>query len=78
MVRQCSHSHDGTKPGQDANGTSARHIIAPAHNNTQGEAGQLGKKLEVAIAETLGVGGDGAEDTRKLPTRSHRQAGAPS
>jgi hypothetical protein len=39
---------------------------------------QLETKLEVAMAETLGAGGDRAEGTGKQSTRSHGQAGAPS
>jgi hypothetical protein len=78
MARQCSRSHDGTKPGDDADDTSARHSTTPAHDTVQGKAGQLGEKLEVAMAETLDAGGDGAEDTGKQLVRSHGQAGAPS
>jgi hypothetical protein len=54
MERQCSRGHNSTEPGEVADDTLARHITAPAHDSTQGEAGQLGEKLEVAIAETLG------------------------
>jgi hypothetical protein len=43
-----------------------------------GKAEQLEEKLEVAMAETLGAGGDGAEGTGRQSTRSHGQAGAPS
>jgi hypothetical protein len=77
MVRQCPHGHDGTKPGEGADDTSARHRTSPAPDLTQGKAEQLETKLEVAMAETLGAGGDGAEGTRGQSTRSHEQAGAP-
>jgi hypothetical protein len=52
--------------------TPHQHQVSP-----RGKAKQLEKKLEVAMAETLGAGGDGAESTRRQSTRSHGQAGAP-
>jgi hypothetical protein len=57
---------------------SARHRNPPAPDLTQGKAEQLEMKLEVAMAETLGAGGDGAQGTWKQSTRSHGQEGAPS
>jgi hypothetical protein len=73
MARQCPHGHDGTKPGEGVDDMSARHRTPPAPDLTQGKAEQLKTKLEVAMAETLGAGGDGAEGTWKQPTRSHGQ-----
>jgi hypothetical protein len=78
MARQCPRGHDGTKPGKGNNDTSARHRTPPAPDLTEGKAEQLNTKLEVAMAETLGAGGDGAEGTGEQSTRSHGQAGAPS
>jgi hypothetical protein len=78
MARQCPHGHDSTKPREGIDNTSARHSTPPAPDLTKGKAGQLEKKLEVAMAETLGAGGDGAESTGNQSTRSHGQAGAPS
>jgi hypothetical protein len=77
MARQCPHGHDDTKPGEGADDMSARHRTLPAPDLTQGKAEQLETKLEVAMAETLGAGGDRAEGTRGQSTRSHGQAGAP-
>jgi hypothetical protein len=78
MARQCPRGHDGTKPVEGADDTSARHHTPPAPDLTQGKAKQLETKLVAAMAETLGAGGDGAEGTREKSTRSHGQAGAPS
>jgi hypothetical protein len=55
----------------DTDDTSARHSTTRAHDIIKGKAGQLREKLEVAIAETLDAGGDGAEDTGKQSARSH-------
>jgi hypothetical protein len=78
MARQCPRGHNGTKMGERADDTSTRHPTPPAPDLTQGKAKQLETMLEVAMAETLGAGGDRAEGTRKQSTRSHGQAGAPS
>jgi hypothetical protein len=71
MARQCSRGHDDTKPGEDTDDKSVRHITTPAHDIIMGKARQPGEKLEVAMAETLDAGGDGAEDTGKQSVRSH-------
>jgi hypothetical protein len=73
MARQCPRGHDDTKPGEGADDTSARHRTPPAPDLTQGKAGQLKTKLEVAMVETLCTGGNGAEGTQKQSTRSHGQ-----
>jgi hypothetical protein len=71
MARQCPRGHDGTKPGEGTDDMSARHRTPPAPDLTQGKAEQVKTKLEVAMDETVGAGGDGAEGTRKKSTRSH-------
>jgi hypothetical protein len=78
MARQCPRGHNGTKPGEGADDTSARHSTYQRQISPRGKAKQLEEKLEVAMAETLGTGGDGAEGIRRQSTRSHEQAGAPS
>jgi hypothetical protein len=78
MARQCPRGHDGTKPGEGAEDSSARYITHQHQISPRGKAKQLEEKLEVAMAETLGAGGDEAEGTREQSTRSHGQAGAPS
>jgi hypothetical protein len=67
-------------PSQVKASTACRQDTAPHQHqiSPRGKVEQLGKKLEVAMAETLGAGGDGAESTRNQSTRSHGQAGAPS
>jgi hypothetical protein len=74
MARQCPRDHDGTKPREGADNTSARHNTHQHQISPRGKA----KQLEVAMAKILGAGGDGAEGTRRQSTRSHGQAGAPS
>jgi hypothetical protein len=43
MARQCSRGHDGTKPGEDVDDTSARHSTAPAHDIIKGKPGSSGE-----------------------------------
>jgi hypothetical protein len=78
MARQCPCGHDDTKLGEGADDTSARHNTHQHQISPRGKARQLEKKLEVAMAETLGAGGGRAESTGNQSTRSHGQAGAPS
>jgi hypothetical protein len=61
MARQCPRGHDDTKPGEGIDGTSASHHHSPAPDLAKGKAKQLETKLEVAMAEIQGAGGDGAE-----------------
>jgi hypothetical protein len=71
MARQCPRGHDDTKPGEGADDTSARHSTHQHQISPRGKVGQLEKKLEVAMAKTLGAGGGGAESTGNQSTRSH-------
>jgi hypothetical protein len=63
-----------------ARGRRRRHVSkaqhAPALDLAKGKAEQLEEKLEVAMAETLGAGGDRAKGTGRQSTRSHGQASA--
>jgi hypothetical protein len=58
-----------------ARGIRRRHVgkahHAPAPDHVKGKAEQLEEKLEVAMAETLGAGGDRAEGTGRQSARSH-------
>jgi hypothetical protein len=65
MARQCSCGHDDTKPGEVANDTSAKHIIAPARGDIKGKPDSSGRSSRLSMAETLGAGGEGAESTEK-------------
>jgi hypothetical protein len=61
-----------------ARGSRRRHVgktpHPPAPDLTEGKAKQLKTKLEVAMAETRGTGGDGAEGTRcNRPDLTDRQ-----
>jgi hypothetical protein len=64
MARQCPHGHDGTKPGEDADNTSASHQTRQAPDLTEDRAKQLEIKLEVAMAEVQSIGGEGDESTK--------------
>jgi hypothetical protein len=64
MARQCPRGHDGTKPGEDADNTSASHLTRQAPDLTEDRAKQLEIKLEVAMAEVQSIGGKGDESTR--------------
>jgi hypothetical protein len=68
-----------TAPSQGKTPTTRQQCTAYTSTiSRQGKAEQLEEKREVAMAETLGAGGDGAEGVGRQSTRSHRQAGAPS
>jgi hypothetical protein len=64
MARQCPRGHDGTKPGEGADDTSASHLTRQAPDLTEEKAKQLEDKLEVAMAEIQSVGGDRDESTQ--------------
>jgi hypothetical protein len=66
MAGQCPRGHDGTKPGEGADDTSARHSTPTALDLTKGKAEQLKTKLEVAIAETLAARGDGVIRLKRI------------
>jgi hypothetical protein len=51
MARQCPHGHDGTKPGEGADDTSASHLTRQAPDLAEEKSKQLEAKLEVAMAE---------------------------
>jgi hypothetical protein len=65
-----------------ARGRRRRHVgkaqHAPGLDLIKGKAEQPEKKLEIAMAKTLGAGDDRAEGTGRQSARSHGQAGAPS
>jgi hypothetical protein len=78
MARQCPRIHDGIKPGEDADDTSANHLTRQAPDLTEDRAKQLEIKLEVAMAEIQSIGGEGDKSTWGQSTRSRGQARAPS
>jgi hypothetical protein len=51
MARQCPRGHDGTKPREGADDTSASHLTHQAPGLAEEKAKQLEIKLEVAMAE---------------------------
>jgi hypothetical protein len=64
MARQCPHGHDGSKPGEGANDTSASHLTRQAPDLAEEKAKQLETKLEVAKAEIQSVRGDRDESAK--------------
>jgi hypothetical protein len=64
MARQCPRGHDGTKPGEGVDDTSASHLTRQAPDLAEEKAKQLEAKLEVAMAEIQSVGGDKDESTQ--------------
>jgi hypothetical protein len=64
MARQCPRGHDGTKPGEGADDTSASHLTRQAPDLAEEKAKQLETKLEVAMAEIQSVGGDRDKSTK--------------
>jgi hypothetical protein len=51
MAGQCPRGHDGIKPGEVTDGTSANHLTRQAPDLTDERAKQLENKLEVAMAK---------------------------
>jgi hypothetical protein len=51
MARQCPRGHDGIKPGEVADDTSANHLTRQAPDLTEDRAKQLEIKFEVAMAK---------------------------
>jgi hypothetical protein len=61
MARQCPRGHDGIKPGEVADDTSANHLTRQAPDLAQDRAKQLKIKLEVAMAKIQSFRGEGDE-----------------
>jgi hypothetical protein len=59
MVRQCPRGHDGIKPGEVTDDTSAYHLTRRAPGLAEEKARQLEIKLEVAMAKIQSFGGKG-------------------
>jgi hypothetical protein len=64
MARQCPRGHNGTKPGEDIDDTSASHLTRQAPDLAEEKAKQLEIKLEVAMAEIQSIGGEGDESAQ--------------
>jgi hypothetical protein len=75
MARQCPRGHDGTKPGEGADDTSASHRTHQAPNLAEGKAKWLKTKLEVAMAEIQSVGGDRDKSTGRVIDQISRTSG---
>jgi hypothetical protein len=59
MAGQCPRGHDGIKPGEVADDTSANHLTLHAPDLAEDRAKQLDIKLEVAMAKIQSFGGEG-------------------
>jgi hypothetical protein len=64
MARQCPRGHDGIKPGEVADDTSANHLTRQAPDLAEDRAKQLEIKLEVAMAKIQSFGGKGDMSVR--------------
>jgi hypothetical protein len=64
MARQCPRGHDGIKPGEVTDDTSANHLTRQAPDLTEDGAEQLEIKLEVAMAKIQSFGGEGDESVQ--------------
>jgi hypothetical protein len=64
MARQCPRGHDGIKPREVADDTSANHLTRQAPDLIEDRAKQLENKLEVAMAKIQSFGGKGDESVR--------------
>jgi hypothetical protein len=72
MARQCPRGHDGTKPGEGADDTSASHLTRQALDLAKAKAKQLETKLEVAMAKIQSVGGDKDESAKGVINKISR------
>jgi hypothetical protein len=64
MARQCLCGHDGIKPGEVTDDTSAKQLTRQASDLAEGRAKQLEIKLEVAMAKIQSVRGKGDASVR--------------
>jgi hypothetical protein len=72
MARQCPRGHDGIKPGEVADDTSAKH---QAPDLAKDRAKQLEIKLEVAMAKIPSFGGEGDASVRGAIDKISRTGG---
>jgi hypothetical protein len=61
MARQCPRGHDGIKPGEVTDDTSAKQLTRQAPDLAKDRAKQLEIKLEVTMAKIQSFGGEGDE-----------------
>jgi hypothetical protein len=72
MAGQCPRGHDGIKPGEVADDTSANH---QAPDLAEDRAKKLEIKLEVAIAKIPSFGGEGDASVRRAIDKISRTGG---
>jgi hypothetical protein len=72
MARQCPCGHDGIKPREVVDDTSANH---QAPDLAKDRAKQLEIKLEVAMAKIPSFGGEGAASVRGAIDKISRTSG---
>jgi hypothetical protein len=75
MARQCPRGHDGIKPGEVADDTSAKQLTRQAPDLAEDRAKQLEIKLEVAMAKIRSFGGEGDESVRGAIDKISRTGG---
>jgi hypothetical protein len=64
MAGQCPRGHDGVKPGEVTDNTSAKHPTRQEPDLAEDRAEQLEIKLEVAMAKIQSFGGEGDASVR--------------
>jgi hypothetical protein len=75
MAGQCPRGHNGIKPGEVADDTSANHLTRQAPNLAEDKAKQLECKLKVAMAKIQSFGGEGDESVRGAIDKISRTGG---
>jgi hypothetical protein len=75
MARQCPRGHDGIKPGEVTDDTSAKQLTRQAPDLTEDRAKQLEIKLEVAMAKIESFGGEGDASVRGAIDKISRTGG---
>jgi hypothetical protein len=75
MAGQCPRGHDGIKPGEVADDTSANHLTRQAPDLAEDRAKHLEIKLEVAMAKIQSFGGEGDASVRGAIDKISRTGG---
>jgi hypothetical protein len=75
MAEQCPRGHNGIKPGEVADDTSAKQLTRQAPDLAEGRAKQLEIKLEVAMAKIQSFGGKGDASVRGAIDKISRTGG---
>jgi hypothetical protein len=75
MARQCPRGHNGIKPREVTDDTSANHLTRQAPDLAEDRAKQLEIKLKVAMAKIQSFGGEGDASVRGTIDKISRTGG---